>query len=199
MLRVLAIVGIVGFVLAGILFAVTMSLAVTINGHSMEPTLKTDDRLFTVFWDKSPDRFNLAEVELEVYDEAGEERAVKRVVGMPGDTVKVEIKDAKPVVTLKPGGQDTTYQVVNPDWDAQASDKLLPCCDRDGTSSKRPKSVVIPDGSYWMIGDNWGGSDDSRTFGFVPSERMYAVLGWRLRPFSKFGPVDQPASLQPLD
>lgn len=56
----------------------------------------------------------------------------------------------------------------------------------------------MPDGSYWVPGDNWGGSTDSRDFGFVPASSVEAKLWFRILPLSKFGAVTHDVRLTPL-
>ena len=85
---------------------------------------------------------------------------VKRVIGLPGETVSI---------------LDGVVQV-----DGRALDEpyVLP----DGRSFS---PVTVPEGHYFMLGDNRGNSDDSRyTLGLVPREnfvgRAFAII-WPLR------------------
>lgn len=43
------------------------------------------------------------------------------------------------------------------------------------------RAVESRDGGWWMLGDNPGRSDDSRTFGVVPADRIVGVLRFRYR------------------
>ena len=111
-------------------------------------------------------------------------RLVKRVVGIPGDTI-----------TMKAGrllinGQALDYQPADPAamgalMGQDADGKLFYTEDLVGvkhTVAYQPEKralrdfgpVVIPDGQYFMMGDNRDNSADSRYFGFVDRS---AIIG----------------------
>ncbi|WP_027370607.1 signal peptidase I [Desulfovermiculus halophilus] len=102
---------------------------------------------------------------------------IKRVIGVPGDTIRIEDKqvfrNGQPL--REPYVQHTAPHLAKqefpmPKWpphefDPRARDNLGP--------------VHIPDGSYFVMGDNRDESYDSRFWGFVREE---AILGraWRI-------------------
>lgn len=85
--------------------------------------------------------------------EKSEDTFVKRVVAGPGDTVSIE--GGLPVVNGK---------VVKPD-----GYEIIPC-EPNGTGCNMPKPITVPEGHYYMMGDNRGQSDDSRYWGPLPEE-----------------------------
>jgi signal peptidase I len=194
--HVLGWVGLAGFLLALLAIVAALAFSVHVKGHSMDPTLEEGDRLLVEFWNRGEiARFDLVEARVGV----AKSPVVKRVVGLPGDTITVRFTRGAPVVTLTPEGEDTAYVVVNPGWDDQVGDQLAPCCKADGTAGTAPRAVVVPEDSYWLLGDNWGGSDDSRTYGFVKAADIGGTLNMRLQPFGRFGGVPNPARLEPVE
>ncbi len=53
--------------------------------------------------------------------------------------------------------------------------------------------VAVP-----VVGDNWGGSDDSRTYGFVAAEQIRGRLWLRLLPLSDLGRLEHGVRLEPV-
>ncbi len=83
--------------------------------------------------------------------EESSENFIKRVVAVGGDTLS--IKSGHPVVN---GVEDTDEPYIRPCGTA-------PACNL-------PKTITIPKGDFFMMGDNRGESDDSRFWGPVPKE-----------------------------
>jgi signal peptidase I len=105
---------------------------------------------------------------------------IKRVVGLPGDRIRIEdgrvmvneVSLEEPYVTFEPGALNAgpeefparTYPnpLVTADWWQQMK-KLT----RNG-------ELVVPSGMYFMLGDNRNNSEDSRFWGLVPREAIIA-------------------------
>jgi signal peptidase I len=180
------------FLLALLAIVAALAFSVHVKGHSMEPTVHEGDRLLVEFWKRGDvQRFDLVEARVGV----AKTPVVKRVVGLPGDTVAVSFVAGKPVVRVMPGGSHTAYVVENRHWSEQVGEKTAPCCNPDGTAGTATTAVVVPADGYWLLGDNWGGSDDSRTYGFVKKADIGGVLDLRLQPLGSFGRVPNPARL----
>jgi signal peptidase I len=82
--------------------------------------------------------------------ESSDENFIKRIVAGPADRLYVE--NGHPVVN----GQVAEEDFIRPCH-------AVPECDL-------PEEIVIPPDHYFMMGDNRGASDDSRSFGPVPRE-----------------------------
>ncbi|MEX0428164.1 signal peptidase I [Nocardioides sp. DS6] len=197
---VVGVVALVVFFLAILVVIVSLAFSVRVSGHSMEPTLHDGDRLEVDLLHRHDiARFDVVEaVEPASPGVTGGKDIVKRVIGLPGDRVAIA-GGAKPVVYLRPAGTTTTYVVDNPAWSGQVGAKQGGCCGDNGVyrlhNVRAKRWQTVPDGSYWLIGDNWGGSTDSRVFGFVSEESIKAKLSFRIQPFGRFGHLDDPATL----
>ena len=186
--RVLGIAALIGFFVLAVGAVAVLAFSVQVKGTSMNPTLSDGDRLQAQFWNRSTiERFDL--VETRTPDDVA---IVKRVIGMPGDTLTVESTGQVPVVTVRPEGASGAYRVANPEWDDQPGGGV--CCTVDGTEGGTGE-FVVPEGEYWLVGDNWGASDDSRVYGFFSADAIEATLNFRILPVGRFGTVPNPASL----
>ena len=95
---------------------------------------------------------------------------IKRIIGLPGETVS--IRGTKVYVDNQP--IDEKYL---PEKMFTPGSYFL----REGGS------VVVPDGSYFVMGDNRTGSSDSREWGAVKKEEFIGKVFFRYFPFDRFG------------
>jgi signal peptidase I len=92
---------------------------------------------------------------------------IKRVVGGPGDRISIV------------NGHVIRNGVREKD------PYIAPCGDAQGCNF--PKTIVIPPGDYFMMGDNRGESDDSRFWGPVPDKWVIGVAFFTYWPPDRIG------------
>lgn len=199
---VIALGALVLFFLAMLAVVAGLTFSVVVAGSSMEPTLQEGDRLQVDLLDRHAiERFDLIEARQPGPDEDGGGRPIiKRVIGLPGDQVAIAGDPIAPQVLIKPAGEDKVFRVDNPAWPPRIGASIESCCTAEGTAVRRGTQVwaTVPESSYWVLGDNWGASTDSRLFGWVSQDRIEARLWFRILPASRFGSIDNDVRLVPV-
>ncbi|WP_328528631.1 signal peptidase I [Nocardioides sp. NBC_00368] len=185
-------------VLVTFLLAMTVVVAAlfgsfTVKGQSMEPTLASGERiLLDPLHNDEIERFDLVQgIEPGPERFGGGSQVVKRVIGLPGDRVAIAGGE-QPVVYVSPAGSETVFRVDNAAWPARIGGEAGMCCEPDGTYDPNAASgtwVTVPKDALWVLGDNWGGSTDSRAFGFLPVADVSGTAWLRLLPAGSFGGI----------
>lgn len=144
-----------------ILFRTFIATPVRVEGSSMVPTLKDGDILVLNKLSHNYKRFDIVVVS------TNKSKIVKRIIGMPGENI--EYKDNILYIDGK----------VIEDKTVEATD--------DFTLKELYGMNRIPDGYYFVMGDNRDGSSDSRDYriGLIKKDNILGKTIFRLFPFNK--------------
>lgn len=136
---------------------------IKVSGTSMDPTLKNNERIKFYFYFPTLEikRGDIVVFKNDKTKDDNNQPAsyVKRVIAMPGEEVMlqdgfIKVNDKvlnEPYVKVK----KTTY-----------SESFTPEC----------KKMIVPQDSYFVLGDNRANSKDSRDFGFVKKNEVRYII-----------------------
>lgn len=142
-----------------------------IPSGSMEPTLQINDRLViekVSYYFNPPERGDIVVFwppENIFEGQQSRDAFIKRVIGLPGDTVQVT--NGTVLVNDEPLNED--YIKAEPDYEWGPE--------------------TVPDDSYLVLGDNRNSSFDSHSWGFVPRENIIGKAVVRFWPPSRVGGI----------
>ena len=143
----------------------------TVSGASMYPTLHNGDRMVL---SKIGDIHRFDVVILKAPDENVE--YIKRVIGMPGDTI--EMKSGVLFINGK--------KVDQPFINTEALTKQTVFID-DFTLESLTGEAKVPEGKYFVLGDNRGVSKDSRMIGFIDRSAIEGKAVFTIWPLNRIG------------
>ncbi len=143
-----------------------------IPSDSMVPTLQVGDRLVVekISYRLHPPEFGDVVVfdpplQLQRQGYKRDQAFIKRIIGQPGQTI--EIKNGKVFVNDQP--LQEPYIAESPAY--------------------AMSSVVIPEGTFFVMGDNRNNSNDSHVWGFLPKDNIIGRAWLRFYPFDRWGKV----------
>ncbi|OIO44555.1 MAG: signal peptidase I [Candidatus Nealsonbacteria bacterium CG_4_10_14_0_8_um_filter_35_10] len=145
-----------------------------VKGQSMEPNFHDDDYLII---DEISYRFRepkRGEVIVFKYPRSPSQRFIKRVIGLPGETI--EIKDGK-VIIIK----DDKAQILD------ESNYLSPSLKTSGNLK-----ITLNQNEYFVLGDNRLVSADSRSWGTLPKKYITGRVIFRAWPITALAFIEEP-------
>lgn len=153
--------------------------AITIPTGSMMPTLLAGDSFLCdlgYYNNHNPERGDLIIFKMPV---GRAKRLLKRIIGIPGDTIqifdgavyvnqkKLDLEFVKKV-KLEQGGEADEYRETL----GNSSYQILKRSSNYGRGNRNFGPVTVPDGEYFVLGDNRDNSSDSRYFGMVKRDQI---------------------------
>jgi signal peptidase I len=160
------------FVIA-ILIALFITKVLIVNAKvpsaSMETTIMTNDRLIAnrlAYITSDPERFDIVVFK---FPDDESKLYIKRIIGLPGD--KVEIRDGEVYINDSTEPLDDSF-LHEPMYSQNAV-------------------YNVPEGCYFMLGDNRNNSADSRMWNnkFVAKDKILGKAVFRYWPLNNIGPV----------
>jgi signal peptidase I len=144
-----------------------------VEGSSMFPRFQTNDFLIV---DKLSYRFSeptRGDIVVFRYPFDPETNYVKRIIGLPGDTVRIEGGR----VIIENQEHQEGFTLVEP-YLSPGNTTSLPA-----TSAKT--EFVVPEDKYFVLGDNRRASSDSREWGFLPENDLIGRVFLQAFPFDR--------------
>jgi len=172
-----------------LLFVNFVAHPVRVDGRSMYPTLKDGEFGFTNVGGVLLNGVERGDIVVVTMEEEGQKTHwVKRVIGLPGETVSC-VND---VVYINGKVLDET-KYIDPDYRQSLVDKFgyfnkVP--NANNTNVEDFEEVKLGDDEYYVMGDNRPYSKDSRYVGPVKKSQIFAKKMLVLLPISDIGVKD---------
>ena len=141
---------------------------VKVEGTSMQPELRDQDRLFVNKFAYNFEKISRGDVVVFYYPRDTQKSYIKRVIGLPGDDIRID--DGRVFVN----GQ-------------RIDESYVPKRFRDVRSMA---DMVVPQDEYFVMGDHRSISSDSRDFGPVERRLIYGKAAFVYWPTEKMHVVE---------
>lgn len=165
-------------IVTAILIVVFVIQPVKVEGTSMLPRLHDGERIFVNKFIYALDGWPSSEISVGRSIERGDivvfwfpedpdKSFIKRVIGLPGDTVRIDEKGRTFI-----NGEPIDESYLSPNYTRKPS---------------HPETWHVKKHYYFVMGDNRDASNDSRTWGLVPEKYIYGQACFRYWPLSEIG------------
>lgn len=168
---------IVGALILAVLIMTFVGRSYAVDGPSMLPSLHSGERLLVekvTYRFRPPQRGDIVVLQ----NPSARIPLIKRIIGLPGDEIQISggrlFLNGKPVDEPYINGAMHLRQQTGP--------------------------VKVPEGHYFVLGDNRNLSLDSRDpqIGFIPRKSIIGRAVLRYWPLTRFGPIQQPETLREI-
>jgi signal peptidase I len=164
---------------------------------SMEPTLMKGDRFLVSKTDMAARVFEHGDLIVFHVPDNPQQRWVKRIAGLPGDTVEMRHGE------LLINGTALKREPVSDVDQAEGQEQARPYYETNGEKRYQVligqtdeiadfPAMTVPDDGFFVLGDHRGKSHDSRQFGLVTRANIVGVVKWIYGPagsWERFGSV----------
>ena len=130
--------------------------SVIVQGRSMTPTLQDGERYLLDRWTYNYRRPERGDV-IVLRDPGHQDLAIKRIVGMPGDTI--HLRDGALMLNGK-----------------RAIEPYLSSGTRTFTPDLKSRLFILGEDQYFVLGDNRAVSEDSRFYGPIHRQRIVGCI-----------------------
>jgi|LSQX01.2.fsa_nt_gb signal peptidase I len=143
---------------------------IRVEGSSMVPTLSTNDRLIVWKLMYKPRQGDIIILKPPLHPETP---YVKRIIGMPGQTININTSTQEVIIDGEPIDEDYINEPTR-------------------FSGNMTFPVKVPDDHVFVMGDNRNNSKDSRytDVGMIPYDKIIGKATVRIWPLNKIGLVD---------
>lgn len=143
-----------------------------IPSDSMLPSLQVGDRLVVdklTYYFRGPTTGDIVVFDpppqLQIQGYAKDQAFIKRVIGTPGEVVN--ISNGKVYLNQKPLAENYIAEPPDYQWGPQ----------------------VVPEGEFFVMGDNRNNSNDSHIWGFLPKQNIIGRACFRFWPIDRVGAI----------
>ena len=151
-----------------ILIVIFLYQPVKVEGTSMLPELKDQERIFVNKFVYRFEKISRRDIVVFWYPRDPTKSFIKRIIGLPGDTIEIKAG----VVYVNGELLDEPY--------------LIP----EFMDKRTFDARTVDPGYYYVLGDDRKYSSDSRVWGLVPERYIYGKAVFRYWPVSQIGSID---------
>lgn len=152
-----------------------------VRGNSMTPTLHDNEYLLTEKISYMLGQPQRGDVIIFRFPQAPRFDYIKRIIGLPGEKLKIQNNKITIQNTEFPAGF-----VMDEPYLANGTQTIVP---PSGAFMSEGQMISLGKNEYFVLGDNRQNSSDSRFWGLVPRNEIIGKTFFRFFPLTAFGPI----------
>ena len=158
----------VAIIVVVVIIRIFIATPVKVDGKSMNPTLSNNDILIENKLHKKISRFDVVVVNYK------KDKLVKRVIGLPGEKIKISITHV---------GNNVVSKIMINGEELEENFGLEPIKDAGIAANE----ITLGEDEYFVLGDNRNNSSDSRFLGVFKKKNIKGTTNFRLLPLKNIG------------